>query len=662
MAIFTITNGESTELAVTKITPIIEDCFTIYEYLVTTNNNDNINIELSGNHYEAKYFDNAGNEISFSDNITLTYNTYLKIRFLLLNSGTDNVFSNATIKITNATISKFYENFVERQNDEANCYDNSEYVLRTGDTMEGTLNFNDNNINIREQFFKTCNNTTSIISLLSCGTNRGDFEIFNPSKVGTSSLNYTDSDDTWRINNSAILTDSDVDLSNYLPLTGGNMIGDVVFDENNLTNIGQVETEIVDITTSGNSWRIAEGLLTSNDLEIIKGASEYRLNATGAPVNAEDLTTKSYVDGLAGITLDSTITNGSINPVENNAIFNALALKADDNKVVKLTESNVLSDYNIFQGTLDVQQNIDYLPQSLSFKSGYGKAGFTNIINDSFFIKNPNSNNYTILDNSSLNEVSILTLPDASGTIALLSDINGSGANLTYTSSPTNGVINSDSGTDAIIPLADETNAGLISPTEKNNIVINNSKISNATHTGAVTGSTVLNITDNAVTTSKLATNSVSTVKIQNNSITTDKLNSVLASNGTYTNPTITVNTKGRVTAISNGSATSLPYLIYVARLTQTGTGAPVANVLQDTTSGITWSRSGIGEYRATPTNLAEYNRFDTIGFSNSQNGLGPQFSMGLSFDTASFIQLIAMTDNVPTDNSLDGMIEIRFY
>jgi len=41
------------------------------------------------------------------------------------------------------------------------------------------------------------------------------------------------------------------------------------------------------------------------------------------------------------------------------------------------------------------------------------------------------------------------------------------GANLDYTASPTNGIVSSDTGTDATIPLADSTNAGLISPSEK---------------------------------------------------------------------------------------------------------------------------------------------------------------------------------------------------
>lgn len=46
----------------------------------------------------------------------------------------------------------------------------------------------------------------------------------------------------------------------------------------------------------------------------------------------------------------------------------------------------------------------------------------------------------------------------------------GWATNLTYTASPTNGIVNSDTGTDATIPLADVTNAGLISPSEKEKV------------------------------------------------------------------------------------------------------------------------------------------------------------------------------------------------
>jgi len=55
-----------------------------------------------------------------------------------------------------------------------------------------------------------------------------------------------------------------------------------------------------------------------------------------------------------------------------------------------------------------------------------------------------------------------LTLPIVS------SGGGGSGAtNLSYTASPTNGIVTSDTGNDATIPLADNTNAGLLSPEDK---------------------------------------------------------------------------------------------------------------------------------------------------------------------------------------------------
>jgi len=45
----------------------------------------------------------------------------------------------------------------------------------------------------------------------------------------------------------------------------------------------------------------------------------------------------------------------------------------------------------------------------------------------------------------------------------------------------------------------------------------------------------------------------------------------------------------------------NLGYKVYVASLIQTGTAAPVATVLQNTTGGIfTWSRTSAGQYKAT--------------------------------------------------------------
>ncbi len=50
------------------------------------------------------------------------------------------------------------------------------------------------------------------------------------------------------------------------------------------------------------------------------------------------------------------------------------------------------------------------------------------------------------------------------------SELTSGATNLGYTASPTNGIVTSDTGLDATIPLADSTNAGLLSPAEKSEI------------------------------------------------------------------------------------------------------------------------------------------------------------------------------------------------
>jgi len=79
------------------------------------------------------------------------------------------------------------------------------------------------------------------------------------------------------------------------------------------------------------------------------------------------------------------------------------------------------------------------------------------------------------------------------------------------------------------------------------NVLANTAKISNATHTGDVTGSTALTIANNAVTTAKIADGNVTTAKLSNSGVIA----------GSYTNANITVDAKGRITLASNGSVGS---------------------------------------------------------------------------------------------------------
>lgn len=106
----------------------------------------------------------------------------------------------------------------------------------------------------------------------------------------------------------------------------------------------------------------------------------------------------------------------------------------------------------------------------------------------------------------------------------------GSGANLTATLSPTNVIVNSDTGTDATIPAADGTNAGVMLPAQVTKLVgiatgatVNDTDANlknRANHTGTQLASTISDFADNvrsavltgvsfAVTTAIAATDTV---------------------------------------------------------------------------------------------------------------------------------------------------------
>jgi len=83
-----------------------------------------------------------------------------------------------------------------------------------------------------------------------------------------------------------------------------------------------------------------------------------------------------------------------------------------------------------------------------------------------------------------------------------------------------------------------------ITTQQASDITSNNAKVSNATHTGDVTGSTALTIANSAVTTDKLANSAVTAAKLANTTVTP----------GSYTNTSLTVDQQGRITAASSGS------------------------------------------------------------------------------------------------------------
>ena len=103
----------------------------------------------------------------------------------------------------------------------------------------------------------------------------------------------------------------------------------------------------------------------------------------------------------------------------------------------------------------------------------------------------------------------------------------------------------------------------------------------------------------------------------------------------------------------------NLGYTVYTALLTQAGTAAPVATILQNTTGGtFTWTRQSAGNYTVTAsTALFTVNK--TIVFGNQGSG-NPQtdvdhFKWNRASDTT-------ITLSIGADRLTNGSFEIRIY
>lgn len=115
-----------------------------------------------------------------------------------------------------------------------------------------------------------------------------------------------------------------------------------------------------------------------------------------------------------------------------------------------------------------------------------------------------------------------------------------------------------------------------------------------------------------------------------------------------------------------NGSG-ARPYKVYTALLTQAGTNAPVATVLENTLGGtVVWSYDGVGQYRATLASAFTQNK---TWFSFINIITGAEIDIRLTWDTINEITLMTALGGVAggigvfTDDIItDASIEIRVY
>ena len=123
-------------------------------------------------------------------------------------------------------------------------------------------------------------------------------------------------------------------------------------------------------------------------------------------------------------------------------------------------------------------------------------------------------------------------------------------------------------------------------------------------------------------------------------------------------------------TGASVGQVTA--YKVYTALLTQTGTNAPVATVLENTIGDIVWTRVDVGEYLATLSNAFTIGKtFVQVNLSTYVNGKelfyvnanGENGGTGFNVSDVSNIGLISTSSNQYIDDILLAtFIEIRVY
>lgn len=116
--------------------------------------------------------------------------------------------------------------------------------------------------------------------------------------------------------------------------------------------------------------------------------------------------------------------------------------------------------------------------------------------------------------------------------------------------------------------------------------------------------------------------------------------------------------------AINESSAFTPPYKVYTALLTQVGTSAPTAIVLENTLGGtITWAYVGVGIYSATLTGA--FTIAKTIGFSNIgiPFAINSQEEIRFQYSSTSTVIITTLHNSVLTNTVMNNAtIEIRVY
>lgn len=125
----------------------------------------------------------------------------------------------------------------------------------------------------------------------------------------------------------------------------------------------------------------------------------------------------------------------------------------------------------------------------------------------------------------------------------------------------------------------------------------------------------------------------------------------------------ITSTTKGEKGDAS--SAATLGYKVYTALLTQTGTNAPTAIILQNTLGILSYSYDGVGLYTIVSFGLFTLNKTGILKGSvtnNSDPSFEGSFTTLVSDTNTITLRTASSSLSLSNDCMLDTLIEIRVY
>lgn len=120
MAIFSFNVVDVAGFRVDRHSVIETECASRYVYKISASSNDDIRFSITGDFQDSTYTV-LGNETSFINETTVSYETQLYISFTILNSGSSGNFFSANLEVTNDTTSNNYEDNRTRLNDNTPC-------------------------------------------------------------------------------------------------------------------------------------------------------------------------------------------------------------------------------------------------------------------------------------------------------------------------------------------------------------------------------------------------------------------------------------------------------------------------------------------------------------------------------------------------------------